>query len=110
MADTLTKLYEVIEERKADANPKKSYTAKLFKKGLNKICQKFGEEASELIIATLAETKKDQINESADVLYHMMVLWAEKGINPDDVYAELERRMGISGIDEKSERKKAKKN
>lgn len=98
-------LYATIAGRKG-ADPEKSYTAKLFSRGLPKMTQKLGEEAVETVIAALAETPTQVVGESADLLYHLLVVWAELGIKPDDVWAELAKRQGISGIDEKKSRKK----
>ena len=103
MSVTLNELRELIEDRR-DKSPSESYVAKLFDKGTCKITQKVGEEATETIIAALAETRKDLIEESADLLFHLSVLWAEKDIQPDEVMAELKNRMGISGLDEKAAR------
>lgn len=104
-ADVLDKLYDVIASRKG-ADPSESYTAKLFSKGPKKICEKVSEEATETIIAALAEGPEKVTTESADVLYHLLVLWAEMGIKPEEVWAELERREGLSGIEEKNSRPK----
>lgn len=102
--DVLTKLYQVIESRKgADAGT--SYTAKLLAGGAPKIGKKIGEEATEVVIAALGEGKDAVTSESADLLYHLMVLWADQGVTPQDVFDELARREGISGIDEKNSRK-----
>jgi len=87
-------------------DPEKSYTAKLFAKGRKKIAQKLGEEAVETVIAALAESPENVVGESADLLYHLSVLWAEVGVKPEQVWAELAKRQGISGIDEKNSRKK----
>ena len=106
MNDTLNKLYDLVNSRH-DADPKKSYVAKLFKKGEGKICQKIGEEAAEVIVAALDEKKKHVVSESADLLFHLTVLWAKKGIKPEDVAEELNARMGISGLDEKAARRDA---
>lgn len=103
MKDTLDKLTQVIADRK-DANPENSYVAKLFKKGRKKIAQKVGEEGVELALAAVGDDREEAISESADLLFHMMILWNHMGIAPDDVVAELERREGISGIDEKKGR------
>ncbi len=102
--DTLERLYAVIESRKgADADT--SYTASLFSKGLDEISRKLGEEAIETITAALGGGDNDKITaESADLLYHLLVLWAEKGIAPDQVWDELARREGTSGIEEKAKR------
>ena len=105
MADTLYTLYDRIKER-LDADPSESYVAKMHGKGINKIAQKVGEEAAEVIIAALAETRKDVINESADLLFHLSLLWQEKDIDPKLVMQEIERRMEFSGIEEKKNRSK----
>ncbi len=103
--DILKKLEQVIETRKGgDAN--KSYVAKLFSRGRKKITQKVGEEAVELCIAATQGDKNEAISESADLLFHMLVLWADMGIKPKDVFGELAKREGISGIDEKNAREK----
>ncbi|MCR6629455.1 MAG: phosphoribosyl-ATP diphosphatase [Magnetospirillum sp.] len=98
-------LFQVIEARKG-ADPETSYTAKLFAKGRKKIAQKVGEEAVETALAAVAEGPAGVTSESADLLYHLLVLWAEVGVAPADVWAELNKRAGISGIDEKNSRKK----
>ena len=98
-------LFETIAARKG-GDPEKSYTAKLFSRGLPKITQKVGEEAVETIIAALAESPANVVSESADLFYHLLVLWAEVGVTPEQVWVELAKRQGISGIDEKKSRKK----
>jgi phosphoribosyl-ATP pyrophosphohydrolase len=103
-AEIIEELFAVIESRKG-ADPQSSYTAKLFARGKGKIAQKTGEEAVELVIASLSEGRDAVIGESADLLYHLMVLWAEAGVAPADVFAELRRREGVSGIAEKAARK-----
>jgi len=102
---TLDDLFKTIASRKG-SDPDKSYTAKLFAKGRAKIAQKTGEEAVEVVIAALAEGKSELIGESADLLYHLLVLWAECGIEPGEVYGELAKRQGMSGLDEKKSRGK----
>lgn len=102
----LERLFEVIESRKG-ADPKASYTAKLFEKGRGEIAGKLGEEAIETVIALLSETPGRVVSESADLLYHLLVVWAEAGVRPEDVWAELERREGTSGLDEKAGRSRA---
>lgn len=104
-SEILENLYATIESRRGD-DPTKSHTAKLFKKGRGKICKKFGEEAVEVVVAALHQTKSHVVSESSDTLYHLLVLWAELGIKPDDVWAELESRVGTSGIEEKNSRPK----
>jgi phosphoribosyl-ATP pyrophosphohydrolase len=101
----LDQLYDTIATRRG-ADPEKSYTAKLFDRGRSKITQKFGEEAMETVVAALTEAPNRLIGESADMLYHLLVLWADCGIRPADVWSELEKRQGISGLDEKKNRKK----
>lgn len=103
MADTLTRLEATIARRLA-ASPDESYVAKLHHKGLAKIAQKLGEEATETVIAALAGDTKELVSESADLLFHLIVLLAEKGVPLEAVYAELERREGTSGIAEKASR------
>ena len=88
---TLINLWNTIEKRKT-ADPSKSYTALLFKKGIKRIAQKTGEEAIETVIASLGKDKKEIIEESADLIYHLMVLWNFCGIKPKDVYKVLDSR------------------
>jgi phosphoribosyl-ATP pyrophosphohydrolase len=103
--DTLERLYATILARRG-ADPASSYTAKLFARGEAKIAQKLGEEAIEAVVAAVQRDNKGVIAESGDLLYHLLVLWAELGIEPEEVWAELKRREGISGIAEKESRKK----
>jgi phosphoribosyl-ATP pyrophosphohydrolase len=103
-SNVLDKLYAVIESRKG-ADAASSYTAKLFDAGMPEIARKVGEEAVETITAALSQ-KENVTAESADLLYHLLVLWAEAGIKPEEVWAELERREGTSGIEEKASRGK----
>lgn len=84
-------LYETILDRKANGE-EGSYTSYLFNKGLDKILKKVGEECTEVIIASLSQSKEEQIGEIGDLLYHLMVLMVEKGITLDEVNAELEKR------------------
>lgn len=100
----LDALYATVSARKG-ADPDTSYTARLFAKGTRKIAQKVGEEGVETVIAALAETPDNVASESADLLYHLMVLWADQGVKPDDVWAILAKRQGISGLAEKASRK-----
>jgi len=97
-------LYETIDKRR-DADPKESWTAKLLAKGVPKIAQKTGEEAVETVIAAVADDPEALTAESADLLYHLLVLWAARGVTPDMVWKELQRREGLSGLDEKASRK-----
>lgn len=102
-AHMLDELYEVIVARR-DADPESSYTAKLFAKGENKIAQKLGEEAVETVIAALKEDREALAAESADLLYHLLVLWAEKDVDPEEVWSKLRERKGTSGLSEKAAR------
>ncbi len=109
MADnTLEKIYKIVGSRKS-ADPKKSYVAFLLEGGVKKISKKIGEEASETIIAALSESKERIISESADLLFHLIVLLYAKKIKPSEVLEELEKRLGISGLDEKAARNQKKK-
>ena len=96
-------LFKTIKDRQG-ADPETSYTAKLYEGGVEEIARKIGEEATEVIVAALRETPAHVVTESADLLYHLMVLWAEQDISPDDVFEELESRAGASGIEEKESR------
>jgi phosphoribosyl-ATP pyrophosphohydrolase len=97
-------LFEVIRSRKG-ADPSTSYTAKLFSQGILKIAKKLGEEGVETALAAVAEDKTAVAAESADLLYHLLALWAACGIEPKDAYAALEARTGRSGLEEKASRK-----
>ena len=89
---------------KTTESPNKSHTAKLLKKGTEKCAEKFGEEAIELIVASVKKKKKEIIGEAADTLYHMFVLLRSKNISINEVMTELASREGISGIEEKRQR------
>jgi phosphoribosyl-ATP pyrophosphohydrolase len=102
-ADTLARLEAVIASRRG-ADPASSYVAKLHAKGLGKIAQKLGEEATETIIAALTEDSQALVGEAADLLFHLLVLLGAKGVPLADVLAELDRREGTSGIAEKASR------
>lgn len=104
-ATVLDRLFTVIESRRGgDASG--SYTARLFRDGRPKIARKTGEEAVEVVVAALTETPGRLAAESADLLYHLLVLWAEAGLAPAEVWGELARREGISGLAEKAARDK----
>ena len=101
----IDRLFATIAARKgADAGT--SYTAKLLQAGVEKCAKKFGEEAVEAVIAAAARDPKALASESADVLYHLLVVWAAAGITPDDVYAVLKTREAQSGLEEKASRPK----
>ena len=103
LGPTLDRLWQVILSRRG-GDPQTSYTARLFTRGRAKIAQKLGEEAVEAVIEGVADNPSALVGESADLLYHLLVLWAAAGVSPADVAAELIRREGTSGIDEKRAR------
>jgi phosphoribosyl-ATP pyrophosphohydrolase len=100
----LDRLYAVIDSRKG-ADPDTSYTARLFSRGRQQIAKKLGEEAVEALIEGIRGDKPKLVGESADMLYHLLTLWAATGVKPPAVWAELARREGLSGIAEKASRK-----
>jgi phosphoribosyl-ATP pyrophosphohydrolase len=101
---TLDGLFAVIRSRR-NADPARSHTARLFMRGPAKIAQKFGEEAVEAVIEGTRGDKKLLVLESADVLYHLLVLWASRGVKPAQIWKELKRREVRSGISEKAARR-----
>jgi phosphoribosyl-ATP pyrophosphohydrolase len=106
-ATVLDRLWQTIESRR-NADPTVSHSARLMSRGTAKVAQKFGEEAVECVIeAVRGASKPALIAESADVLYHLLVLWVDAGLRPDEVWAELARREGVSGIAEKAARPRA---
>ena len=100
----LDRLYAVIDSRKGD-DPETSYTARLFKRGRAQIAKKLGEEAVETLIEGIRGDRPKLIGESADMLYHLLTLWAASDVRPEAVWAELARREGLSGLAEKAARK-----
>ncbi len=104
LGEALERLWRVIESRRG-ADPATSYTAKLFARGNAKIAQKLGEEAVEAVIEGVKGDRAALVGESADLFYHLLVLWAAVGVSPADVAGELARREGTSGIAEKKGRK-----
>ncbi len=102
-ASVLDRLYAVVQSRR-DADPAVSHSARLLSRGVAKVAQKFGEEAVECLIEAVGGDRVALIAESADVLYHLLVLWVASGVHPEQVWAELQRREGVSGIAEKSAR------
>ncbi|HVC59673.1 MAG TPA: phosphoribosyl-ATP diphosphatase [Acetobacteraceae bacterium] len=105
-AAVMDRLWSVVMSRRA-ADPAVSHSARLLSRGTAKVAQKFGEEAVECLIEAVAGNRDALIGESADVLYHLIVLWVSVGVSPDEVWDELRRREGISGIAEKAARVKA---
>jgi phosphoribosyl-ATP pyrophosphohydrolase len=103
-AAVLERLYATIAGRKG-GDPETSYTAKLFARGTPKIAQKVGEEAVEAVIEAVRGDPAALADESADLLYHLLVLWAAAGVAPEDVWSRLAAREGTSGIDEKKTRR-----
>lgn len=102
-AAVLDRLWEVIESRRT-ASPSLSHSARLLSRGTAKIAQKFGEEAVECLIEAVGGNPDALVAESADVLYHLMVMWVDAGVRPAQVWEELERREGVSGVTEKASR------
>ncbi len=100
----LSQLYELLQQRKKEL-PENSYTAKLFKGGVDKIAKKIGEEASEVIIALKNSSQSEIVYEAADLIFHLLVALAKSDIPPEAVLEELRRRFGISGVHEKNTRK-----
>lgn len=101
--DTLVRLAAIVDERR-NADPDESYVASLYARGLDTILKKVGEEATETVIAGLREDRAALVRETADLWFHCLVLLAHQGLGPQDVLAELERRFGVSGHDEKQAR------
>ena len=104
-ARVLDRLWATVQSRK-NASPEESHSARLLSRGTAKVAQKFGEEAVECVIEAVAGRQTALVSESADVLYHLMVLWVGAGVQPEQVWAELARREGVSGIAEKASRSK----
>ena len=103
MNDVLNQLAAVLEERK-NAAPDSSYVARLYDKGLDSILKKIGEEATETVMAAKDGDAEKIIYETADLWFHCLVLLAQQGLKPDDVLQELQRRFGLSGLEEKASR------
>jgi phosphoribosyl-ATP pyrophosphohydrolase len=103
--DILRRLTDTLEERRQVA-PENSYVARLFSKGEDAILKKIGEEATEVILASKGGDKSHLVYETADLWFHCMVLLAHHGLKAEDVLNELDRREGVSGLDEKESRKK----
>ncbi len=103
-ATVLDRLWATVLSRK-DSDPALSHSARLLSRGTAKIAQKFGEEAVECLIEAVSGRPAALVSESADVLYHLLVLWVDAGLQPEQIWAELSRREGVSGIVEKAARK-----
>ena len=102
-AEVLDRIWSVVMHRR-DADPAVSHSARLLARGRPKVAQKFGEEAVECLIEAVAGNRDALIAESADVLYHLIVLWVDAGVEPQDIWNELKRREGVSGVSEKASR------
>lgn len=103
-ARVLDQLWGTVLAR-STANPNESHSARLLSRGTGKVAQKFGEEAVECVIEAVAKNRTALIGESADVLYHLIVLWIDAELHPEEVWSELKRREGMSGLAEKAARK-----
>ncbi|WP_349432116.1 phosphoribosyl-ATP diphosphatase [Methylomarinum sp. Ch1-1] len=105
MSEILQQLAQVLEQRKQESADQ-SYVASLYAKGLDHILKKVGEEATETVIAAKGGDKDQIVYETADLWFHSMVMLADQGLGPDDVLRELQRRFGLSGLEEKAQRDK----
>lgn len=105
-ATVLDRLWQVVESRRLAGDVENSHSARLLARGTAKVAQKLGEEAVECVIEATQGHREGTILESADLLYHLLVVWVNAGIRPEEVWAELRRREGISGIAEKAARPK----
>ncbi len=107
MSDILSRLAKVLEQRK-QAQPESSYVARLYAKGIDAILKKIGEESTELILAAKSGQARELVHETADLWFHTLILLAQRDCKPSDVLDELERRFGVSGLEEKQRRGDAK--
>ena len=107
MTDILNKLAATLEARKG-ADPQSSYVADLYAKGLDAILKKIGEEATETVLAAKGGDRAKIIHETADLWFHTLIMLVQTGLKPDDILKELERRFGVSGLDEKAARAERK--
>lgn len=103
----LDRLWRTVEARRLAGDTRYSHSARLLARGTAKVAQKLGEEAVECVIEAAQGHRPEIILESADVLYHLLVVWVDAGIRPEEVWAELRRREGISGVAEKAARPRA---
>jgi phosphoribosyl-ATP pyrophosphohydrolase len=108
LAETLERIASLIEERRR-SDPAKSYVARLLAEGEDAVLKKIGEEATETVLAATGGDRLHLVRETADLWFHCMILLARHGLGPGDVLAELHRREGISGLDEKAARKHEKR-
>lgn len=103
--DVLARLADVLEARRQGADPETSYVARLFQRGTDAILKKVGEEATETVMAAKDGVPARIVSETADLWFHTMIMLAHFDLRPSDVLAELERREGLSGLDEKAQRR-----
>ncbi|WJW75646.1 phosphoribosyl-ATP diphosphatase [Thiohalobacter sp. IOR34] len=103
MSDVLQRLAKILEERKA-ADPEASYVARLYAGGMDAILKKVGEEATETLLAAKGGSDEQLVYETADLWFHSLVMLAHRGLGPEDVLRELQRRFGLSGLEEKAAR------
>jgi phosphoribosyl-ATP pyrophosphohydrolase len=103
--EVLDRLWDTILARR-DADPALSHSARLLSRGSAKVAQKFGEEAVECLIEAATGNREALVAESADVLYHLLVMWVDRAVRPEEVWSELARREGVSGIVERASRAK----
>ena len=103
MSDVLNRLAAVLEARKG-TDPQGSYVAGLYAKGLDAVLKKIGEEATETVLAAKSGEREKIIHETADLWFHTLIMLAQTGLKPDDILTELDRRFGVSGLDEKAAR------
>ena len=104
-ADIFERLAQVLEQRKG-ADPDTSYVAKLYARGLDAVLKKVGEEATETVLAAKDGDRDQIVHETADLWFHTLVMLVHQGVSPQEVLAELDRRFGVSGIEEKAKRGK----
>ena len=107
MSDILNKLAAVIESRKGQS-PDTSYVASLYAKGRDAVLRKISEEATETVLAAKDGDPEKIVHETADLWFHTLVMLAQQGLKPDDILVELERRFGVSGLEEKAKRRGGK--
>ncbi len=105
MSDTIIRQLTKVLEARRQADPESSYVAGLYQKGLDTILKKVGEEATETVIAAKSGNTDQLVYETADLWFHTLVLLVHQGVDPENVLKELERRFGLSGLDEKAARK-----
>ena len=103
--EKLEDLWKIIEERAANAIPEESYVSNLISLGIKECAKKLGEEGVETSLAAITLNKNDTIKESADLLFHLLVLWKAIGLKPDEIMEELRKRQSVSGLTEKKNRK-----